>query len=82
MKKLKTAIALLSATIMLPDAAFAGTDSYLYDALGRVISVIHANGTTTSYAYDAAGNRTSVVTAANTAVTWNNFNWNNAAWHN
>lgn len=62
--------------------AFAATDAYTYDALGRVTAVIHANGYTTSYSYDAAGNRTTVVTVTNTAVTWGNFNWNNATWHN
>jgi YD repeat-containing protein len=62
--------------------AMAATDTYVYDALGRVIAVIYANGTTTSYSYDAAGNRATAVTASNTPVTWGNFNWNTATWHN
>jgi hypothetical protein len=40
------------------------TTTYTYDALGRVISVVHnsgpISGTTTTYNYDFAGNRTSV----------------------
>lgn len=68
---------------MLPGySAYAGTDTYIYDALGRVVSVVHANGTSTSYTYDAAGNRKTVVTVTSAAVTWGNFNWNNATWHN
>ena len=35
--------------------------TYMYDALGRLIQVTYANGTTIVYTYDAAGNRTSVV---------------------
>lgn len=68
--------------IFISSSAYAGTDTYIYDALGRVISVVHANGTSTSYTYDAAGNRNTVVTANSIAVTWGNFNWNNATWHN
>ena len=72
----------LSACLLTCAPALAGTDTFIYDASGRVIAVIHANGTTTSYTYDAAGNRTAVVTVTKSQVTWGNFNWNNAAWHN
>lgn len=42
-------------------AAHAGTTTYTYDALGRVVSVNNAdgNGVITTYTYDAAGNRIS-----------------------
>lgn len=43
----------------------AGTESYAYDALGRLIRVTHTNGAVTQYSYDAAGNRKS---AGSTAV--------------
>lgn len=39
--------------------AAAGTESYAYDARGRLISVTYPDGSTIGYAYDAAGNRTS-----------------------
>jgi YD repeat-containing protein len=44
------------------NCAWAATDSaaYSYDALGRLIAVTYANGTTTTYSYDGAGNRTQV----------------------
>lgn len=73
---------ILGASLLTCAPAFAVNDSFIYDASGRLIMVIHANGTTTSYTYDAAGNRKTVVTVNNTQVTWGNFNWNNAAWHN
>jgi YD repeat-containing protein len=43
--------------------AQAGTETYTYDARGRVTIVAYPNGITISYAYDAAGNRTQVQTA-------------------
>lgn len=38
--------------------ASAGVTTYKYDALGRIIQVIYADGSVIYYEYDAAGNRT------------------------
>jgi len=40
----------------------AGTESYEYDALGRLHKVTYANGSSTTYSIDATGNRTSATT--------------------
>jgi YD repeat-containing protein len=45
-------------------AGAAVTQSVTYDALGRVVSVITADGKQTIYTYDASGNRTTVVVNA------------------
>lgn len=62
--------------------AWAGADTYIYDALGRLKTVIYANGITTNYTYDAAGNLKAVVTVATPPATWGSFNWNGAIWRN
>jgi YD repeat-containing protein len=41
---------------------------YRYDALGRLVQVTYADGTTIVYIYDSAGNRTAVVTVVATAT--------------
>lgn len=38
----------------------AETQTYTYDALGRLTKVVTSSGRTTEYAYDAANNRTQV----------------------
>ena len=49
--------------VFLAAPAIAGTTSYTYDALGRVIHVTYEDGSQVDYTYDAAGNRTQVVQA-------------------
>lgn len=43
--------------------AAAGTETYGYDALGRLISITYPTGKQLLYAYDSAGNRRSVTPA-------------------
>ncbi len=38
-------------------SAYAGTECYLYDELGRLKSAVHADGKLVAYDLDAAGNR-------------------------
>ncbi|WP_377157198.1 RHS repeat domain-containing protein [Roseateles sp. UC29_93] len=42
------------------------SESYSYDALGRIEKVRYSNGSTVTYTYDAAGNRKAVVRTAPT----------------
>jgi len=41
------------------EAATAGTITYTYDSLGRIIGEVNSAGNSGTFAYDAAGNRTS-----------------------
>lgn len=52
------------AALILSEFAFAGTDTYTYDALGRLKTVTFADGSTITYAYDSAGNRTTLTQTA------------------
>lgn len=53
---------LLGAVVsMVAVAAFAGSATYTYDSLGRVITITYSTGVVITYTYDAAGNRTAYV---------------------
>lgn len=54
--------ALAAAALAFGGFALAGTDTYHYDAYGRLVSVTYADGSSITYTYDPAGNRT-VLTA-------------------
>ena len=57
----KIAIVVLATGALLAAAsAHAGTTTYQYDALGRVIEVDYPDGSKVLYTYDAAGNRTRI----------------------
>jgi YD repeat-containing protein len=60
-RKLVSAVALLLAA---PLAFAQTTQTYSYDALGRLIKVTPGSGTPVCYSFDAADNRTSVSAAA------------------
>jgi len=44
--------------------ATAGTDTYTYDANGRLLTVTYADGSSITYTYDSAGNRTTLSQSA------------------
>jgi YD repeat-containing protein len=55
--------AVLGFGLLFPYALFAGTagtETYGYDPLGRLIKITFPGGTQSSYAYDPAGNRTTI----------------------
>lgn len=60
-----TACTALMLTLPL-NQAYAGSVSYSYDALGRLVKAVYSGSisTTVTYSYDAAGNWTAVTTTA------------------
>ena len=57
-QKILTAVAIGAVMAAVSSASIAGTTTYKYDALGRVIEVDYPDGSIVYYTYDAAGNRT------------------------
>ena len=53
---------ILAGGVVMAPMVQAGSATYTYDALGRLIKVTYANGTVITYTWDAAGNRTQTVT--------------------
>lgn len=51
-------LSLLAGTYLTRWSASAHSAEYVYDSRGRLIQVLHGDGTSTIYEYDAAGNRT------------------------
>lgn len=59
-----SAIAITLQLIVTLAPVYADSNTYIYDANGRVIGIVHKSGTTAIYNYDANGNLTSIVTPA------------------
>ena len=58
--------AVVTALALIASGASAGTTTYKYDTLGRVIEVDYPDGSIINYTYDKAGNRTATVRHAGT----------------
>ncbi len=67
MRTFKVALlSLVLSNFLVAGMAQAGTTTYKYDALGRVIEVDYADGSIVYYEYDSAGNRTKTTHHAGT----------------
>ena len=63
------AIGCASAAVGLAPEVAAQSETYGYDALGRLVSVNRSDGKSSTYGYDAAGNRSQVVMSNGASVT-------------
>ena len=54
-------VAAVLAMVVLVSSPALASQTYTYDALGRMVMVVYDSGLTIYYTYDAAGNRTSKV---------------------
>jgi len=78
--KLVPMLLVCAAVALTSGAAPASTQTYTYDALGRLTKVERSDGVTTTYALDPAGNRTNVTEGAATpalsaSVSATNWRW-------
>lgn len=56
--KILAAVSAWAVLLLLPGGLLAGTVTYQYDSLNRLVGVAYADGRSIAYAYDPAGNRT------------------------
>lgn len=59
-----SALAIAVQLIVTLAPAYADSNTYIYDANGRLVGIVHKSGSTAIYNYDANGNLTSIVTPA------------------
>ena len=61
-------IAVAISNLLLSGPSLAGTVTFAYDPLGRVVKVTNPDGKQTCFNYDKAGNRTQVVVSSSTCT--------------
>lgn len=69
------------AVLLMGPSVARAANSYSYDQLGRLTSVLYGNGSCVAYAYDAAGNRSSVGNVVGgEGSTWSSGVWGCFRW--